>query len=140
MHAVQVCAALFSLCVRSVNALCACAVRVHAVCGSVHLCAALYVLCACLCAVALALFVAVVLHHCVRCRCGCLPQQAPLRLVQLRVHSNGGRDDHTCVYRFRVHGRPAPVAPAAAAAPGKGTPTAAGGAAGGSTGSNVPLK
>ena len=32
--------------------------------------------------------------------------QSFLRLVQLRVHSNAGHPNYTCLYRFRVHGRP----------------------------------
>uniref|UniRef100_T1HHY6 SUN domain-containing protein n=1 Tax=Rhodnius prolixus TaxID=13249 RepID=T1HHY6_RHOPR len=31
----------------------------------------------------------------------------PVRLVELRIESNHGSIDYTCLYRFRVHGRPA---------------------------------
>ncbi|RKP06581.1 hypothetical protein THASP1DRAFT_31609 [Thamnocephalis sphaerospora] len=37
----------------------------------------------------------------------------PVRLMQLHVLSNYGQSDFTCLYRFRVHGRPAPDRPAA---------------------------
>ncbi|XP_027724865.1 SUN domain-containing protein 2-like, partial [Vombatus ursinus] len=32
---------------------------------------------------------------------------APYQLVELRVLSNWGHPDYTCIYRFRVHGKPA---------------------------------
>ena len=31
----------------------------------------------------------------------------PYEYIELRVHSNHGQLDYTCLYRFRVHGRPA---------------------------------
>ncbi|XP_076685863.1 klaroid protein isoform X2 [Andrena cerasifolii] len=31
---------------------------------------------------------------------------APYEYIELRVHSNHGQLDYTCLYRFRVHGRP----------------------------------
>ncbi|XP_011352313.1 uncharacterized protein LOC105288045 isoform X2 [Ooceraea biroi] len=31
----------------------------------------------------------------------------PFEYVELRIHSNHGQLDYTCLYRFRVHGRPA---------------------------------
>lgn len=45
-----------------------------------------------------------------------LPLQKFLRLVQLRVHSNAGHPQYTCLYRFRVHGRPAKATPTPAPA------------------------
>nr|XP_020821983.1 SUN domain-containing protein 2-like [Phascolarctos cinereus] len=32
---------------------------------------------------------------------------APYQLVELRILSNWGHPDYTCIYRFRVHGKPA---------------------------------
>ena len=32
---------------------------------------------------------------------------ATFSVVELRVHDNWGHRDYTCLYRFRVHGRPA---------------------------------
>jgi SUN domain-containing protein 1/2 len=36
--------------------------------------------------------------------CDLKESQQPVNIVQLRVMSNHGRKDYTCVYRFRVHG------------------------------------
>jgi len=29
----------------------------------------------------------------------------PYEYIELRIHSNHGQLDYTCLYRFRVHGR-----------------------------------
>ncbi len=28
----------------------------------------------------------------------------PLKIVELKINSNGGSKDYTCIYKFRVHG------------------------------------
>lgn len=33
--------------------------------------------------------------------------ERPVRIVTLKVLSNSGNPDYTCLYRFRVHGAPA---------------------------------
>ncbi|KAL0104344.1 hypothetical protein PUN28_017224 [Cardiocondyla obscurior] len=31
----------------------------------------------------------------------------PYEYIELRIHSNHGQLEYTCLYRFRIHGRPA---------------------------------
>ena len=37
------------------------------------------------------------------------PAGSAFSVVELRVHDNWGHRDYTCLYRFRVHGRPVDV-------------------------------